>query len=766
MLEGIATFSESENSPYEGRLNDGYFDDYLLASASANRFPSLLEMTFLPFKFPFYDGRYLYGGEFINYLKWKYGEEFFLRLFNNQGSSLFTLFPGPIFPYFGIDDVAKRTFGKSFPALYQEWREEEMRRGKGWHQDGESVTKEGWMVFSPFFFKDKLYYVRTRPKKTGAGKAFWISAIFERDLRTGKEKIVTHLNSSVICPLRLADRKLYYAVLELGRGFSNVTFDGFGFLGVLHQRDLNTGDDLILLKRKIRAFTPLQDGRLIYSCDREHQFGSQLWLFSISEKKEKLLFETNYLVGEIVELDSLVIVSARKDWENWDLYLLDLSSKNFHPLTQTPFSEHALSVASSKLLFTANYGGVYGIYAYDIQDGKFYRLTDGSYAAQPSLDSSQGLLYYVGLSADGEDLYRTETKFIPVTLPRENHSEQSSDLSRVQLGRGGYEQVLKTLWPAVHIPIIFPADSTLKKWFTGACLVGGDVLGEHNYTLLYANNPSTEEQQLFFYYQSLFFRPTILDFEFDYQNYSLVDFSYPLFQRLKEGPSAVWVSLSGEVYNEDWSRRALAPSLFLLFRYPELKAFVDFVSACETKSWGSSVERLGFGLGIGVEKFLGFGEMDLSAMGIHDPDNPDSAKLSIRGYSEALKSVAGGRGTLEYFFPLAKLRKGLWNPNLYVEDLGGSIFLDIAVSKDGLTRYAVGTELQLETSGFFLDALRFIPRVGFCVNREGLFTVYGGIRFGSFGGAGLSGRLKPKDFINRKKHSLAQNLIQPPFFPF
>ncbi|GAH93483.1 unnamed protein product, partial [marine sediment metagenome] len=43
IIEGITVFSESRISPYEGRLNDGFFDSYIGARVHDNKFPSIIE---------------------------------------------------------------------------------------------------------------------------------------------------------------------------------------------------------------------------------------------------------------------------------------------------------------------------------------------------------------------------------------------------------------------------------------------------------------------------------------------------------------------------------------------------------------------------------------------------------------------------------------------------------------------------------------------------------------------------------------------------
>jgi hypothetical protein len=113
--EGIAVYGESQLSPYEGMLNDGFFDAVIRVLAKDGKFPTLLDMTYTPFDFSaLAGGVYLYGGKFFDYLKEKYGEESFSKFFTHNGSSLLSLSLGGIFPAVGIERATHKVYGKSF----------------------------------------------------------------------------------------------------------------------------------------------------------------------------------------------------------------------------------------------------------------------------------------------------------------------------------------------------------------------------------------------------------------------------------------------------------------------------------------------------------------------------------------------------------------------------------------------------------------------------------------------------------------------------
>ncbi len=281
LTEGITVFSESNLSPYEGRLNDGSLDAIVKANVKENKPPSILKSTFPPLEFPGESGQYGYGSEIVKYLSDKYGKEKFSQFFETTsgagiGYSIFSLIGSCIFPYFGIDRAARKTYGKSFPKLFSEWKDS--IDASTWKIDGEQVTEHGWMVRHPILSDNKLYYIRSYPEKTGALNTFEFNEIVERDLTTDDERVVVSTTSEFIGNISKVGDILYYAVAELKKGYNNSTMNGFGVCSVLHQKDLSSfrlrstidgkKADKVLFSDQIRGFSLTPDGNIIYAKDR------------------------------------------------------------------------------------------------------------------------------------------------------------------------------------------------------------------------------------------------------------------------------------------------------------------------------------------------------------------------------------------------------------------------------------------------------------------------------------------------------------------
>lgn len=718
--EGVTAFSESQASSYEGRLNDGFFDAYMGTRVSGGKFPSLLNVTYEPFGFPF--GRiYLYGGKFFDYLAHEYGRERFRRFFGYYASSSWS-FLSPLFPSLGLDRAARKAFGKPFPELFQEWQEYEEEKGSGWRMSSRRETQKGWYIFSPVLSGQKLYYVRQHYRKTGALSIFGFVDLIVRDLEARREKVLVSLTTGVGA-LQVQGDYLYYTAYELIRGYANVTQEGFGVLSLLHRLDLRTGEDRVLLRDRIRAFCPLEDGRILYSRDWEEGFGSEIWLYSPDRGRRELLLVSDYLVGEMVTSLDYIIFAARRDWENPDLYLFDLSSKTLKPLVQSPYAEGAISLSSDLLLFRANYGGVYAAYAYDLKADKVYRLTTGGYANFPLL-GPDGRLYFVGLHSEGFDLYYKEPGLgVEYRVPQ-GQKVQKSEVG-LETCQGGYLDVLRPLLtPALHIPVAF-ADTL--GWRLGGMFVGQDMVGEHLYTLYFDSHTVTGEVSPYLMFTSRFFSPLSLGVE--YQGDSLgMGCRYPLLQRLHAGLSGVYISTSTSLFDR-WSRREVGVAVSTLFHFPGLLGTLKVGYSGERDWWGSNFDRNAYRVQVGVRKAAGPGEFRVQAKVVQDLHNPEPLSPRARGYATSLSTKRFFLLNLEYSSVIFQLRRGFWNPNLFLEDIALVGFSDALTTREGKRQISAGLELRFEVSGGFIPQL-CAPKVGVGITEQGQVRLYGGVEMG------------------------------------
>jgi hypothetical protein len=719
IIEGITVFSESQTTPYEGRLNDGFFDSYIGARVHSHALPSIVEATNTPMDFPF-GTYYLYGGEFFDFLAQRYGLDKFAVFFNEYGGYFWAPMSA-VFPFTGLDIAARHTYGKSFPVLFREWQQYEKSRQEDWEPAGTRVTERGWYVYSLEQDNGKLYYVRFLPFKVDGFTQRSLTCIAEFDPLCEREKIVAVLSGTICAPLRIADGTLYYATHELARGYANVYYGGFGITANLHKRDLVTGVDRILFTDDIRAFCVLPDSSILYSKDRSHGYGSELWLFD--DSNNVMLFETDLLIGELDANDKYVVAVGRRDFENWNIFLLDYRKQEFRSVIATPWIEGSVNIVADALLFTANYDGVYGIYWHELLSGRIYRLTHGGYADNGAVVGQT--LYFKGMSQQGFDIYMTgfdpEEFSIAQTAPSIKPEFAAVDL---KTSKGGYLDVLKTLAPSVRVPFLLPSKSDFSTWIYGLFLLGGDATDENLYAGFLARETSEDDLIINLLWQSRFFYPLDVYFFYDYKNLFEYSISFPAFASLEYGVSSFNLFLDGRVF-DGLTRVEFSPGCGISFHYPYTDVSAVIALPFERQAWGSDINRSAQKIYVGLQQFLAGGEVRFSGQGYVDRHDPDVPEFSIRGY-EAIESQRALVVSTEYVHRLCKLRKGLWNPNVYFEDLYWTVFADYALDDKGTAYYSLGCELKLEAKAGF-GFIQLVPKIGIALTEAGQVKIFFGI---------------------------------------
>jgi hypothetical protein len=716
VIEGITVYSESQITPYEGRLNDGFFDGCISTRVTCNTMPSIVEATNTPLAFPA-GAYYLYGGEFFDFLAHRYGQERFADFFRRYGSYFWAPLSA-IFPFTGLDVAARRTYGRSFPALFREWQEYEEERWDGVAPVGTRLTDKGWYLYSIREYNEMLYYVRHEPLKVDGFAQRSLTNIMEFDPHTLSERVISPLSGTITAPLRIHNGRLYYTTREFDMGYPNVYLGGFGLLTNLHEKDLGTGRDRVLLTDNIRAFCVLREGAILYSKDRTHEFGSELWLHEGEDNV--LLFDTGLLVGELDADGNHIVAVARGDFENWNIYLLDLENSNFAPVVVTPWIEGSVSLMNDTVLFTANYRGYYALYMYDLGAGELYRLTNSGYAEHGALIS--GMLYFKGMSSQGFDIYRTRFHPMIIDLPAAA-PPQKPDFEHMELSinEGGYADVLKTLVPSIRLPVLFPVDVDLDNWVYGLGFIGSDATNENLYGCFIGGETDDGDLTGSIVWQSRFFSPCDIIFYYDHPNSFEYSVALPVFLSLEPGVSNLTLFLEGRVF-DDLARKEFSPGITLGFRYPYTAIGISISLPFERQAWGSDVQRSGQEFRLTVQRLAGGGEFKVSC-GMHiDRYNPDFAEFSIRGY-DLVESRRASFANLEYSHRLCKVRWGLWNPSVYFEDMYWTVFGDYLDTQEAAPYYSFGCELGLEVKAGF-GFVQLFPKIGVAVTKNNEFKVF------------------------------------------
>jgi hypothetical protein len=529
--------------------------------------------------------------------------------------------------------------------------------------------------------------------------------VYDPQTRTGK--VLKRLNRPMVTPIRFNKGHLYYAVLNLRFGKPNVFLRRYGVTTTICRLNLKTGRSERILTEDIRAFTVLSGGEIIFSKDRSHRFGSELWGYHNGEKR--LILESDILIGEIISRDGEIYLTGRRDWETWNIYRL--GKDRLRPVITSPWVLANLNITADRLIFTGNVDQRYRIYC--LSNGVILRLTRSGYAnfGSPLGDS----LYFIGLNPDGFDLYVTELSPDSFRFPPDPLIPPRPEIEAMTLDtrRGSYLDVAKTLLlPPLRLPIIAPRDTTFTKFLLGGFILGGDVTGENIYTVSLAHDGLVDS--IFFHgqFNSNLFAPLGLWGEYRYHCYGCLSADYPLLITTDPGLNQIWLTLRGRSV-AGFKRRELTPGIDLRLGWPDLDIWTSF--GVDLEKGRIAPEGM-----VRSELYLLGGVFRFDLDGFHDPDNPDSIPIQVRG--DGIRAKSGGRLSLGFSRPILKLRWGLWNPNIFFEDLCGGLFFDYARSARKEI-YSVGMLLNLET-GLALGLVRIAPGVGLAITSEKEIEVF------------------------------------------
>ncbi|KPK73913.1 hypothetical protein AMJ87_00265 [candidate division WOR_3 bacterium SM23_60] len=293
-----------------------------------------------------------------------------------------------------------------------------------------------------------------------------------------------------------------------------------------------------------------------------------------------------------------------------------------------------------------------------------------------------------------------------------------------KIDHGGYGDVLKTLFPSVRVPFVLPTKSDFSTWAYGLFLLGGDATDENMYGGFFAWDSDKEDLISSILWQSKFLIPLDVIFFYDYKNSFEYTLTFPAFVSLEYGLSHLDLFLTGHVF-DGISRNEFIPGFTLGFQYPYATLSAGLAFPFERQAWGSDINRSAQQMRLSVQRLFAGGEVCLTGSAYVDRHNPDIPDFSIRGY-EAISSRRALMVSTEYSHRLCRVRKGLWNPNVYFEDLYWTIFADCALTEEGTSPYSAGVELRLETKVGF-GFLYLVPRVGIAFTKSRELKIFLGI---------------------------------------
>jgi len=733
LVEGLAVYAESAGSPYQGRLNAGFFDAYLQARLLSGRPPSLPEALFVPPAFPGGETPYLYGGEFVEYLALTYGQEAVTRFLRGSAASALSYLT-PLLPLAGLDRTARRVFGKRIPELWREWLAAGAAEASSRNQVSAEVaaSEPAWWMGAPIPHEGQVFFLRSLPTPSAPFRQSWRHEL--RVLGPAGERTLARFASPFSADLKLREGRLYLAVRELERGLANVEGLGFGAGSVLYALDPASGRRVRVLRAPLRAYEMLPGGDVVFTRDRTADHGSEVLLWksrsAAGEENPRLLVASDYLVREILAREGRVYVSARRHGENFGLYAVDPESYRLSPILPGPFSVGGLEFSGGGLRFAANYGGRFAVYACDPDGGGPVRLTEAPYAVSPAPDPATGLLWYVGLNAEGYALYSLQPRAVrveaPAGAPRAPEIVPAGAPARdggAGFRAGGYGDNLLTLAPRLLLPVL-AADTAKGSYLAGATVLGRSALGDISYAVtglvdLETGAPAAEASL------SLITVPLSWNLAAGTPEGGWLAGSVELsaFRRLAPFSRRLSLGLAGLLYGEGFPGRTLEPLLGFGLGWP-LDTVEGLVSLpFQRVELGSAENRARLHGELVYEHSFRFGALRVAAEGFHRLDGGKSSLTALRGNPVGITGQSGAAVNLDFSVRLLQIRAGTWNPPLFLQDVYVVPFAGAAVSDQSQASAGLELHWELKTlavwSGLPLDLA-----LGLAVNGEGTPSLF------------------------------------------
>lgn len=482
-IEGLAVYEKYKHLG-ESRLNDANTQMMVRQMVLDNKIPRFDEIA------SYYNRTawppvgllvYNFGSWFLRYIEETYGPESMKKFNEANSASMINTFS---LLFFGddFDTILKKSVGKSADEVYagfrswlrQEFSPEIEAITRAGLTSSIRLTRLGWMSRQPAWSPDgtEIIYRHSGPGRTGL-RLISADGEHDREILFGLAELPSFSPTSKhVLYTKLDFTGFYYAFSDL------YLYD----LEKRSERRLSRG-----ARAYVAAFAP--DGQTIYF---GHHLGhdastaiSKLDLQSgkITPVKE---FADNSITVHSIAVSPDGKTLALSLWRRGgyqDIYLLPAEGGELQPLTQDKDEDldPSFSPDGQYLLFSSDRGNyrVANLYAYKLDDGSFYRVTNVLTGAFDPVVSPDGTkLAFTGYSSEGYDVYVMPfdpTSWQPVSITKETLPDWP-----------GFTKTGFPIKPYDTIPSFLP-----KLWLpfsdgkaVGIVTLGQDVLGKHAYQIV------------------------------------------------------------------------------------------------------------------------------------------------------------------------------------------------------------------------------------------------------------------------------------------
>lgn len=479
--EGLAVYLETDYEQGYGRLDGSYLPMQMRAELLSHDGDDLNQAV-IPLRDWPSAKPYLYGAYFWSFVSDQYGEEKirkYLHAYSHQ-----------VIPYIFQNRVAKSVFGKDFKGLWAEylsWLKVKVEVPEHVSESSALPTlPNGQQVTA--ISSAGLWQVEANGEDR-AKILLWLTQQQPQKLSFTHTKNVSFMDAGADGTLAVS-RLIPYAG---GQAFNDI---------FLWHKD--KGWHRLTYKQRFTKVRWLNSETLIAS--RKVLGVSELWQLDRQGHMLKLWQgEQGSSLGSFALHPSgtSLVASIKRPQRGWNLESYDFSKGKWRPVTNTKAIEHQPEFLSDgRLLYSADYNGVFNIYLLDPASGQLQQLTQTVTGAfKPHLIND--LLYFQEYSSDGFQLSQQ-----PLTVYAESNLQALA-------GQYSYQSPPQTTqvsatkpysaWPSVLPKYWWPfIESDENSSLIGISTDGSDALRRHNYSFSYARDieNNLNEAELLYQYDN------------------------------------------------------------------------------------------------------------------------------------------------------------------------------------------------------------------------------------------------------------------------
>ncbi len=757
LIEGLATYYETDNEFGIGRGQSSYFDMMMRIEVKSGVKP-LSQVNQHVVSWPGGTIAYLYGVHFFQFIEERYGAESIGQLVENYSSNLLP---------FRIDSNAAEVTRRDLSTLWQEFNaylnQKYQPQLSAIHQQGEvrgtALTQNGYFHGPVVVHPDgRLFYLANDGQSE--------TALMVRD-PGGKTKAISEVHS----PARLdihPEAGILLAQPEICRN-ARLHYD-------LFRIDPEHGEQqrLTHCSRYISAsWSP--DGKQIIAVQNRLGRHALHLLTALGTFKELLWQgEEGITVSQpdwSPNGDAIAASVWRKE-HGWELELFQLSSRSWQRLSHDKAIEAdpRYSNDGKQLLYSSDAGGIYNIKRLDLSSGKtvnISRVNGGAF--QPYQNSVDSPVYYVGYNAKGFDIYKIDHIEGSVAIPENPGTNAVAwpKAENVTVSKATDYSPWSSLAPSSWFPYL---NITSQQTEFGASIWGSDILKRHNYALLAGYDLKQKWANYTVAYSYARFDPllklyasTSSQAQYDGNNklgriarqqrydaelvYPILDMDWSLnlhlgssYVKVKDG----WLANNIRPFNDltdtlagvaiSWNststhNRSISPSdgrdILLAAENSSVMATTDYRGNIFLGDWreyiglsGEHVLALRAAMGWGTKSprafVLGGAHSTTGIAGLSSVRSVFNRRsFSLRGYGTST-TLTGRRMQLvsaEYRFPIKRVERGFMSPPIGLHQLSGSLFSDTGAawnigSSPAKYYVGLGAELAADTELFYNIPLR------------------------------------------------------------